>query len=298
MKRLLFLIPLLTTLLHATPDTITSGSIGLLKPSTTTADPTRGAGDKLNGNFDMIAATITNIYSLTSIITNSTTTLYNLLTSTSVSVSNFQNAANSTMTAISASTSTLGITVSKLPIVGIDEGTPLGGTQISAINCVGAGIACTQSGSTLTATVTATGGGGSFYGSTQTMCFRIPSAYLSTITVAGFPGAYHSWGPSTATIIGAWGYSQSASTVGWVRFDMLVSTGGVNGLPLAPNRWNPLSLSTASASGVSGYTGYYSSAVKINAFETFGIAISSIAAAGNPATGNEFCIDWWELGRY
>ena len=273
MKRFLCLISLtiinLVNSLRA--DSSTTGSLHLTKPSTGVVSGIP-PGIKLNTNFDIIDGTVTNILTKTSAVSNDTTTLNGLITG-------------------------LTLNLSTRTVVGSDEGVSLGGTAITAINVAGAGASAAQAGSTYTITVTATGGA-SFYGSTQTTCFRIPSAYLSTITVAGFPGAYHSWGPSTATIAGMWATAQFASTVGWVRFDALISTGGLSGLPLAPNRFLPLSLSTGTTTGQAGYTGFISTSVRIAAFETFGVGISSLAVSGIVATGCEFCIDWWEFGRY
>lgn len=65
MKKLLYFIPLfLLSSLHAVgtvPDTKTTGSLGLLQPSTTTADPTRSYGDKLNKDLQIIDSTMTKI---------------------------------------------------------------------------------------------------------------------------------------------------------------------------------------------------------------------------------------------
>lgn len=103
-------------------DSITSGSLGLLKPSTNTVDPTRSWADKLNKNFDMIAATITGIITVPgeptsftlfkdtaqakiATISQDTGTLFINLRSTAVSFSNFMTF-NATNTNLTSSTNT------------------------------------------------------------------------------------------------------------------------------------------------------------------------------------------------
>src|SRR4029077_6767207 len=71
MKKLLFALLLIPINLHAgnIPDAITTGQVGFLKPSTTTADSNRNALDKINGNWDMVSATFTTVFSSFSNIT-------------------------------------------------------------------------------------------------------------------------------------------------------------------------------------------------------------------------------------
>lgn len=83
MKKLLFGL-LLFNFTNLWADTITSGSIGLLKPTTGVVSA-RPAGDKLNSNFDMIAATITTLFQNISGVVSSTgpiTNSFNAFTST------------------------------------------------------------------------------------------------------------------------------------------------------------------------------------------------------------------------
>ena len=119
MKRLTLAFFLAAAPLYA--DSVTSGSMGLLLPTTGVADVTRSWADKYNENFRIISSTtgtiLTNLATIatdTTTINNrfnnvatDTTTIFDALNSTAVQLSNHITSANSTMTALSASTSTL-----------------------------------------------------------------------------------------------------------------------------------------------------------------------------------------------
>lgn len=127
----------------------------------------------------------------------------------------------------------------------------------------------------------------SLNGSTFTKCLNIPSAFISTITAYGIPGAYLPPSPSTITIYSMWASAVAASTVGWTRFDPLISPAFLSSL--APSRFLPLSLSTGSTLGAGGYSGKVTTTVVINAHETFGIGISSLAVSGIVSQGCAVC---------
>lgn len=249
------------------PDTQTTGNMKLLQPATGQIDTERHLVDKLNANFEIIDSSFT---------TNETA-----------------------LSALATDTTTLESTLAGRTLIFNDEGVSAGG-NVTSIDCTGAGIGCTQSGSSITLNITATGGGGAatVAGSTQTMTLKVSSVYFSTNSACGIPNACYSVGPSTIQIVGLWADAVKGSTVGWTRIDVLISTGGVGGLPLAPSRFLPLSLSTASSLGASAYTGFVSSGVPIRAGETFGIGISSFAVSGKVTQGLQVHFDYYELGRY
>lgn len=89
---------------------------------------------------------------MTAIRTSTSTfeTRFNLFSST---VQAFSESTNSTMTAIRGSTSTTGTTLSQRTVVFSDEGSILTGGNVTRVDCVGSGVNCGQSGSTITVTV-------------------------------------------------------------------------------------------------------------------------------------------------
>ena len=269
MKKLLFLIPFLTVLLHATPDTLTTGSIQLLKPSTSTPDATRSAGDKLNGNFDMIAGTFTNILTKTSALADSTTTISGIANANA-------------------------LTLSTRTVVGIDEGVPLGGSNITAINSAGAGIAATQSGSTLTLTVTATGG---VINSTKTMDITIGGGIiLSTITHYGIPGTTRSPGKSSWTITDIWADCALGSTVGAFGFDILYSSTGYGGG--YSKLFQRMDVSTQVKSGDVASSLIYSTISFIGAHTFLGVGVSTMPISGQNAQDCHVHFYYWEANKY
>jgi len=144
MKKLLLALLLIPSSLYA--DSVTSGSLGLLIPSTGVIDTSRRLDDKYNGNFRMISSTVSEILTRFSDIATSTTSI------------------NSTVTAIRTSTAAVESTLSQRTQVWYDEGTALTGGDIKAVNVVGGNVQATQSGSTVTITISGSGtsGGSSF----------------------------------------------------------------------------------------------------------------------------------------
>lgn len=79
------------------------------------------------------------------------------------------------------------------PIIVKDEGVTQGTVRASTVNCVGAGVACTQSGSTMTVTVTGGGGGGGGNYLTDAVTFAGKSDTTRTVTAA--------WATSSSYIV-------------------------------------------------------------------------------------------------
>ncbi len=125
MKKLIFgLLTLITGNLYA--DSITNGSVGLIKISTGVVG-TRNWGDKYNENFQIIANTMTtvqtNIANMSAAITSSNTAIYAAINSsnTAFQISNstgqsYPLAANTTMFALSNSTTNLAALVAALSV--------------------------------------------------------------------------------------------------------------------------------------------------------------------------------------
>ena len=240
-------------------DSVTSGSVGLLIVSTGVVDSSRNWGDKINSNFEIVASSMSDLISAGSAVALDTTTL-----------------SNATQ-------------------IWNEEGSSLGGNATS-VDCVGSNVSCTQSGSSITVTVT--GASGSPDLSTQTFAFKVPNVTLSTITVDGLPGAYHTFYPSTVTVIAIWANAVRSSTVGWTRLDLVTSTGGLKGLPIAPNRFPLMALSTGSSLGLAGYTGFISSEVVIDANNWIGVQVSTYPQSGQITQGVEVKFDYFEHRRY
>ena len=106
---------------------------------------------------------------------------------------------------ISLDTGSLRTDLSTITIIGLDEGTPLTGGQLSAINCVGSGVNCAQSNGTMTVTVSGGGGGGGggsalylepYQVSVSTLFFSpndfnsVNGTNISTITVKNSSGSW------------------------------------------------------------------------------------------------------------
>lgn len=258
MKKLLLALLLFPYLTHA--DTQTSGSLKLLQPTTgQSVDPNDASKRSWGDKFNK----------------------------------NFQ-IIDSTLTNVLGSISNIPV------IVGYDEGVRQG--DLTSINLVGAGVSLAVSGTTGTINVTASGGGGggvaTVAGSTQTLVLKVGSAMISTTSACGFPTACWTPGPSSVTIVGIWADAVSASTAGWTRVDILFSTGGVNGLPLGQNRLLPMSISTASALGLGGYSGFVASGSIVSPGEWIGVGITSMAVSGFVTQGINVHVDYWERGRY
>lgn len=155
-------------------DSITSGVVGLLKPSTNTVDSSRSYGSKLNENFQIIANTMTGILNgslpipgVTAIqptLQSPATGIYNLRSdagtrygianTTGVEVGQGLN-----ITSFMSTSSILTNELSTRTLVGYNGGSALGGGNITAINVNGTGGSASQSGSTLTITANSGGAG-------------------------------------------------------------------------------------------------------------------------------------------
>src|SRR3990167_7198274 len=152
----LFTVPAMTHDVLRDASTLTRGTIpdARLDPSSVT----------LQGN----AFNISTLVSSVAAMGTSTMTLYNQLTSTSVEVSNYITANNASTTTLRTdidgktnagqdnahvitSSMTLGFGIQTFR----DEGTALTGGNVTSVDCVGKGVDCTQSGSSVTVTITA-----------------------------------------------------------------------------------------------------------------------------------------------
>lgn len=154
MKKLILALSLLIpSIAHA--DSITPGNVGLLIPSTGVIDTSRRLDDKYNSNFKIIAASMTGILD------------------GSLAVPGAGGGTGNTQ-------------------VYSEEGSPLGG-NVTSVDLVGPGITGTQSGTTVTITVTATGGGSDNIGShISTRTLVLPFGFetssgvvVSSLTVMG-----------------------------------------------------------------------------------------------------------------
>ena len=79
MKRYLFIPFILIGFSHTYGDTLTSGPMQLLKPTTGLVDVTRRYDAKMNANFDVIAATVANIKTDITSLNTATTTIYSVI---------------------------------------------------------------------------------------------------------------------------------------------------------------------------------------------------------------------------
>ena len=135
----------------------------------------------------------------------------------------------------------------------------------------------------------------------ENLSFKIPIVYTSTIGVCAFPGACHNMGPDSMTIVGIWADASQGSTVSsnlsWTRFNIAFATGGVNGQPTS-FRLPLLALATATANGASSYSGYITTAVPVNAFESFGMQCSTVPSSGLPTQGAQIHFDYTMKQRF
>lgn len=300
MKKLLFLIPLIPFLLHAA-DTITSGSIGLLKPSITTADPTRGAGDKTNGNWDMVAATFTKI--IIQITGLSTSTVLLPSTNTWTGSNTFKDITVGTLTAIS-SVSTFALSVSSFSM---QQGTWTVG-NVSMILQTTAPVVNTDYTMHLL-------NGRQYWGgdagagttppapvgnSTKTMDITLGGGMvLSTITIYGLPGTTRSPGKSSWTILDEWADCALGSTVGIFGFNLAYSSSQY-GAPFSL-LFPRMDVSTQSVGGLSNNIAtsqFYSSSSFIGAHTYLGVQVATMPASG--ANGQDCHVHYyyWEANKY
>lgn len=314
-------------------DTQTTGSMKLIQPSTNTIDKSRSWADKLNTNLQIIDSTMTGIINgsiavgpAVPAVSIATTTLLTMISTTGVQVNNLSNSTSTLLIPISASTNTLltmisttGIQVSNLsasttslanrtPVISGYNGGVLKG-DISSLDISGSGVqSYTQTGTTAAIIFSGgSSGGSSGASSTQTITLNVGAVFLSTIGSCGFgPSSCYTTGVDSIVIIGMWADAVVPSTVavtpGFTRVDVAFSTGGFN-TQATTFRLPLLSLSTAtvSASGItgSGFSGFVSTRCPVNAFETFGVQITSIPVSGFPTLGLKVHLDYWTLpGRY
>lgn len=255
MKKLIFGLFLLNLATPLYADSVTSGVVGLLKPSTNTVDATRSWADKLNVNFDIIAATMNGIIGGTF---GSGAEPQSFIL--------FKSTAQAKIFALSVDTATLS---NRPTVISIYDS---GNNFIGNATTIKFNTNLTPSMVGSTATVNASGSGGGGSGPYPTF-FVVPGGNLvSSITFPtsdfrfvfdGVSGGTLTWRGSTGTITGSETFSSTATFQNYVYFGS-----------------NTFTLGIASATGVfystSGFVGGSSSVTAV----TFSFGTGNL---GNPA---------------
>lgn len=166
MKKLIFGL-LLLSVTNVWADRITSGPIGLILPSTGVVSG-RPPGDKLNFNFEVIAASMAGIISGNPPIAGGVGVNVISIYDEGANQGNI-NTLNVTgsqaQISVVGATGTLNVTAQTNTQVFYEEGSPLSGGNVTTVNLVGTNVTASQSGSTATVTVTGSAGGSDNLGS-------------------------------------------------------------------------------------------------------------------------------------
>lgn len=147
-----------------------------------------------------------------------------------------------------------------------------------------------------------TSSGGVVGNSTTTLTLKVGGGVsVATIGACAVPGACYSVGVDSIIIIGIWADAYAGSTVsvpqGWTRIDTAFSTGGVNGQPVS-YRAPVIALTTATGSGQSTYSGYVSTRIPVNAFETFGVQVTTVPQVGRASQDLKVHFDYFTMPRF
>lgn len=294
MKKSILLILLLISPSVFAADTVTSGSVGFLKPAVGVVDTTRSWADKYNSNWDIAAASMTTVL----------TSISGVAASTGASNTAFRaytSSADARFNGLTVDTAA----IANRPFVTTiyDEGAVQG--NITTLNFVGGNIAATLSGSTGTVTVTAAGGGSGVGSSTfnytlgldgpvflsTTVPFSSFFQNKSTFTVLGWQACAQKASSSSATMLElAW----SSSTIGTSASGGGSASPGNYGVIYTPFTFK-LEITTQARCSV-----YQSTVVPIWQEMEWGVRITTVTdprntvSSGLPAEGLRVNIFGWE----
>ena len=306
-------------------DTVTSGSVGLLKPSTGVIDTSRSWADKFNSNFDIIASTLGSVLNATqnTMVASSNTlpgvfllngngvvrsshTVGLLQNGTGVVFSShtvglLQNGAGvvaTSNTAIPQSVNTF--TVPQVFNSSITLSTnviSIGGNEwhFQSTAPASSGILHTDGKRIYVGGEKEGGSSGGVTGN-STFTYIIPyggSVYVSTREVCGFPGACVNMGHSTWNVVAISAQLHKGSSVAWTRVDLAISTGGKNGLPLN-FQFPTITIPTTTTAGYSALSTKITTGVVINAGWTLGVQVSSGPTSGSLPQKLDVLLDIWK----
>lgn len=296
MKKLLLALLLIPSISYA--DSVTSGSVGFLKPSTGVYS-SRSWADVLNANWDIAAALITaalannqNLIFSTNVANNQI--MGNNIAAGTIGIATQTNIQSSTITVYNA-TFVSSVTFSS-PTYSIggqryvwQSTAPVNTDQILHIRN-GANVYWGGDG----------GGGAAASGGTEnttnTYRLRYPS-YIINSTQSLCRVTCMSVGHSTLNVVSISAYLVRGSTAASTWAQIVESTGGVNALPFKVygSRFPVIIITTATSDNYSAYSEFITTGVTVNAGSWLGVAIASTSViGGNASEGIEIHINAWK----
>ena len=158
------------------------------------------------------------------------------------------------------------------------------GSPQGAFNTINWGNNLTPALSNGIVTVDATGGGGTSAISTGTLStLTAHYAVLSTVSLTGFAGGFDTTGFSTYAVMGVYASALAASTVAITRVTVVTST-GINGLPVQTTRFPTIDIPTATATNQF-ISLYITTSVVLLPNTHFGLQVTSTAVSGTATRG-------------
>lgn len=268
---------LLLTAAYLWADTKTTGSLGLLKPSTNQIDSTRSWADKINTNFEIIDSSVSGVIngslSISGVVTSAN---WNTAKSTTVSIDQWNTAKSTNDTTNDAQTLAIG----QRTVVGYNGASALGG-NITSIKA-DTNLTATLSGTTMT--LTATGGGGSVGNSTKTVNIfhSAGPVFLSSSNYVSSPGFGRQLSPcATYWFNSIWAYNLYSSSVTPPKYEIRIAT-SESSPPWAYVLRTPQIVwqTTPTVVGTPSLSIRYSTAFPIFPTEFIGIARTTVAVSG------------------
>lgn len=256
MKKLLLTLSLLIApiTLHAA-DSFSTGTIVFTLPSTGTVTAWKSWATKNNDNWQAAGTAITNI----------------------------QSNANANKSAVAADTTTINNALSLRTQVWYDEGAPLAGGDVKSVNVVGGSVGSTQSGSSVTLTVTAAEGGSANTSTRTINLFHFGGpVLLSTTNLVTSPGYARHLSPcATYYFTTIWAYNVYGSSVAPPKYDIRIGTSS-NGSATAfvPRAPQITFGSTPTVAGGPHYSIVYSTRFNVFPTEYLGVARTTVAVSG------------------
>lgn len=232
------------------------------------------------------AAVAVDTGTIKSVLSVDSTTLLSMITFTNNATST--NSVFNDNQSIALSTTTAELQNRSVPVRFSNEGSNLG--NVTAVDCVGAGVDCTNSGSTVTITVTATGGGGV---TNSTFPYTMGSGgdvFRATNTFVPVPGASYFASVATETTYSFQAFTLAPSTVGSTFFKVAKASAS-NDAGISTS-WTYVSPHMEVATGTV-WSQVYSSAVRLNPGESFALHVTSYAVTGRTAAEFGLKIQRW-----
>lgn len=293
MKKLIFGL-LLFPLSHLWADSVTTGNLGLLKPSTNTIDKSRSWADKLNTNFDIIDATFTTIAAqsaaskLNAGSNNAGVIFSSMIAAGQVSATNAIQAGSGNAGVITSS-----MTNSSLINAGSNNAGVITSsmTNSSLINAGQNNLAVITSSMIAAGVITGGGGGGGI--STTTIQIIIPGdVFVASLTAVPISGASYAVKKGTFHALGVDGYFDfgSTATTGWTAFKIAITTAPLQSFQASTFTYVAGDVHISSNNR---FSQYYSTAFPVWQDTMMSVHITSVPPSGLMPTGLHVNVHGW-----